>query len=427
MLFRSDSQKTTSRPVALFSPGTTTNASPRSVERRPPPREVNRPDRSTIPARNSSAHRSRIPEPHRPAGRVRPITVHSAAAPPGSIRTDSIAPGYARMPQPTSPPSKAGPAEEEQAIRQSRFPSATSPLVPTSKRRLTSSCRCIPEARIPATTSPPTNPPRDGKILHIARAVAGPVPKVSPVTAGYSFRTGWYGGRRIGEGEIPYRKWEMTVFPAATTSVTSPGTGEASRSRRTMPSTPERSRPRSISNPPVVSSANTTREMRSSPHAICGLSAVARDRTVPSERSTSVPARVLVPRSSATPSGAPPDAARDRGRNGSSPARSFPSRYAARRAGLLPGRIVTETSPEEGKQRHARRIPAAISARVSAPGSSPPLVSPVTRTRHFPHRLSPPHGERRGTPPRRAWERSDSCLLYTSDAADDLLCVDLGG
>ena len=198
------------------------------------------------------------------------------------------------------------------------------------------------------------------------------------------------------------------MFPAATTSVTSPGTGEASRSRRTRPSTPERSRPRSSSNPPVVSSANTTREMRSSPHAICGLSAVARDRTVPSERSTSVPARVLVPRSSATPSGAPPDAARDRGRNGSSPARSFPSRYAARRAGRLPGRIVTETSPEEGKQRHARRIPAAISARVSVPGSSPPRVSPATWTRHFPHRLSPPHGERSGTPPRRAWERSDS-------------------
>src|SRR5659263_783189 len=25
------------------------------------------------------------------------------------------------------------------------------------------------------------------------------------------------------------------------------------------------------------------------------------------------------------------------------------------------------------------------------------------------------------------WARSRSCLLYTSDAADDLLCVDLGG
>jgi hypothetical protein len=61
----------------------------------------------------------------------------------------------------------------------------------------------MPEARMPATTSPPTNPPRDGKIRHTARDVAGPVPKVSPGTTGYSFRTGWYGGRRIGEGEIP--------------------------------------------------------------------------------------------------------------------------------------------------------------------------------------------------------------------------------
>src|SRR5512143_938520 len=409
MHFRSDSQKTTSRPVALFSPGTTTKASPRSVRRRTPaPRGVNRPDRSTIPVRNSSAHRSRIPDPHIPAGRSLPIAVHSAFDVPGSIRTDSIAPGYARMPQPTSPPSKAGPAEEEQAIRQSRFPSTTSPFVPTSKSRLTSSRRCIPEARMPATTSPPTNPPRDGKIRHMARDVAGPVPRDSPVAGGYSFRTGWYGGRRIGEGEIPYRKWEMTVFPAATTSVISPNAGEASRSRRTRPSTPERRRPRRSSNPAAVSSANTTREMRSSPHAICGLSAVPRDRTVPSERSTSVPARVLVPRSSASPSDAPPDVERDRGRNGSSPAMSVPSRYAASRAGRLPGRIVTVTSPSVGKQRHARRIPEAISARVRAPGSSPPRVPPVTMTRHFPHRLSPPQGERSGTPPRTAWARMDS-------------------
>src|SRR5428012_25123 len=28
---------------------------------------------------------------------------------------------------------------------------------------------------------------------------------------------------------------------------------------------------------------------------------------------------------------------------------------------------------------------------------------------------------------RATWGRAGSCLLYTSDAADDLLCVDLGG
>ena len=27
----------------------------------------------------------------------------------------------------------------------------------------------------------------------------------------------------------------------------------------------------------------------------------------------------------------------------------------------------------------------------------------------------------------RMWQRSGTCLLYTSDAADDMQCVDLGG
>ena len=31
------------------------------------------------------------------------------------------------------------------------------------------------------------------------------------------------------------------------------------------------------------------------------------------------------------------------------------------------------------------------------------------------------------TPNKNVWKWFSSCLLYTSDAADDLLCVDLGG
>ena len=72
------------------------------------------------------------------------------------IRTLSMAPLVARMPHEIEPPSKAGPAEAEQATRKSRLPSTTSPLVPMSNNRAISSDWCIPEARIPAVMSPPT-------------------------------------------------------------------------------------------------------------------------------------------------------------------------------------------------------------------------------------------------------------------------------
>ena len=72
------------------------------------------------------------------------------------IRTLSIAPLVARMPQEMDPPSKAGPAEAEQATRKSRLPKTTSPLVPMSSSSAISSLWCMPEARIPAVISPPT-------------------------------------------------------------------------------------------------------------------------------------------------------------------------------------------------------------------------------------------------------------------------------
>src|SRR4030065_621785 len=83
--------------------------------------------------------------------------------------------------------------------------------------------------------------------------------------------------------------------------------------------------------------------MRSSPQDIWGLSAAVRASSLPPTRSISAPARVLVPRSRATPEG---------------------------------GR-----------------------------GPPPPAASPATITGHFPHRFPPPHGERSGTPARIAWER----------------------
>ncbi len=202
-LFRSGVAKGISAPVALSSARATRYAFPRAVSRKGAPgRGTNRPARSTSPARKSSAHRSRIPDPQTPAGFPPPITVHPAARVSRSIRTESIAPGQARIPHATSPPSNAGPAEEEQAIRNSRFPSATSPLVPTSNRSDTASSRCMPDARMPATMSPPTNPPMEGKIRQRAES-AEATPRSLPDFAGYSFSTGLCGGRRTDAGERP--------------------------------------------------------------------------------------------------------------------------------------------------------------------------------------------------------------------------------
>jgi len=156
------------------------------------------------------------------------------------------------------------------------------------------------------------------------------------------------------------------VLPAATTSVTSPAPRGFEESPHQRPPG-KKPAPHQFESS-VVSSANTTREMspRRTPSAGCRRRA---DRTVPSERSTSAPPACLS-QVQRQPDEAPPDAAWDRGRNGSSPAMSFPSRYpASRRA--APGKDRHRgRRPEEGKQRHAEADPRGDSARVSAPGSS---------------------------------------------------------
>src|SRR3990172_9244198 len=62
-------------------------------------------------------------------------------------------------------------------------------------------------------------------------------------------------------------------------------------------------------------------------------------------------------------------------------------------------------SPARGRHRQARLTPPPRAPPERMPGSSPPSALPATVTRHFPHRFSPPHGERSGTPARIAWER----------------------
>ena len=92
------------------------------------------------------------------------MVVAETAGSRGKIRTLSMAPLVARIPQVTDPPSKAGPADAEQATRKSLFPRTTSPLVPMSNSSESSSDWCIPETRIPAVMSPPTKLPTIGMV-----------------------------------------------------------------------------------------------------------------------------------------------------------------------------------------------------------------------------------------------------------------------
>src|SRR3989304_4550925 len=74
-------------------------------------------------------------------------------------------------------------------------------------------------------------------------------------------------------------------------------------------------------------------------------------------------------------------------------------------------------SPARGRHRQASLTPARRAAPQRMPGSPPPSPLPATVTRHFPHRFSPPHGERSGTPARIAWERIDSPAAAGPDPA----------
>ena len=67
-----------------------------------------------------------------------------------------MAPSVARIPQEMSPPSKAGPAEQAQLMRNSLLPKTSSPLVPRSMKRLISGLFQIMDTSAPAVMSPPT-------------------------------------------------------------------------------------------------------------------------------------------------------------------------------------------------------------------------------------------------------------------------------
>src|SRR5665647_1177772 len=98
-----------------------------------------------------------IPDPQIPIGGTLPIVEYSAI--PVSLATSvrSIAPWDALIPFSIPPPSNAGPAEHAQPIRKSLLPRISSPFVPISINRQTSSelvARLVHNK--PEVMSPPT-------------------------------------------------------------------------------------------------------------------------------------------------------------------------------------------------------------------------------------------------------------------------------
>jgi len=218
---------------------------------------------------------------------------------------------------------------------------------------------------MPATTSPPTNPRgREDPPHRPRRRRAGP--QGFPLHGGYSFRTGWYGGRRIGEGEIR----------------TGNGRGRCSprRRRRLLLPTPGRHRgggapvrrPRKEPAPQQLEPAG---RLFGEHHAGDEVFAARHLRVVRRRAGQDGSVREIHerggqgarPRSSATPSGAPPEAARDSGWNGSSPRGPF--RRGTPRGGRVGSREGSSRKRRLRREASAREAdPAAISARVSVPG-----------------------------------------------------------
>ena len=100
------------------------------------------PVQSMRPTSSAAATASMRPEPQIPWGALSPITWNRRS--PFSTHTRSMAPTAPRMPWRICAPSSAGPAGAEHAIRRSRVPMTTSPLVPMSTTART--CDALVEA-----------------------------------------------------------------------------------------------------------------------------------------------------------------------------------------------------------------------------------------------------------------------------------------
>ena len=180
-----------------------------------------RPLRSSKPTRNISASASIRPVPQTPNGGPPSIVVVETIGPCGRIRTLSIAPLVARMPHETEPPSKAGPAEAEQATRKSRLPRTTSPLVPMSSSNASSSGLVHAGGQDSGGDVAADVAADHGHGVEGAAGVDADAHLGGPQRrrAGDG---GTKGETRIRSASSPSRKCSMAVLPAATTQWMSP-------------------------------------------------------------------------------------------------------------------------------------------------------------------------------------------------------------
>src|SRR3990172_4340115 len=111
---------------------------------------------SRTPVIKASESRDINPLPQMPFGLPPPLTPFVGSQVSLLIHTSSIAPCVARIPLTTPAPSNAGPAEHAHVTSQSRLPSTVSPLVPTSRKSVTSSATSTPDDNTPAVMSAPT-------------------------------------------------------------------------------------------------------------------------------------------------------------------------------------------------------------------------------------------------------------------------------
>jgi len=154
------------------------------------------------PALSIPAARSTSPDPQIPRAGVSPMVWYSTR---WLMRTASMAPSAARIPQDSCAPSKAGPAAVEQATRRSREPSAISPFVPMSMARAGSVWVCRAVARITAVVSAPTQPAMFGS-THTTAFGYTFSPASAPRSRSAAVTTGTYGARASASGLMPRKR-----------------------------------------------------------------------------------------------------------------------------------------------------------------------------------------------------------------------------
>ena len=113
-----------------------------------------------------------------------------------SMKTSSMAPGEARMPLRTPPPSKAGPAEQAHESSQSLLPSTISPLVPMSMNSVSFSVAYMP-GRDDAGGDVAAHVAAHGRQdVHAGHRVGVAGPSSSAMSLGAAAIVGMYGSSR---------------------------------------------------------------------------------------------------------------------------------------------------------------------------------------------------------------------------------------